>query len=62
MTGTGEPFATVRVRAADGTVIATVTVGADGSFTTPLSPPQANGRHCRSTRRIAAAICRPRRR
>ncbi|KTT99357.1 hypothetical protein NS355_06810, partial [Sphingomonas yabuuchiae] len=43
VTGTGEPFATVRVRAADGTVIATVTVGADGSFTTPLSPPQANG-------------------
>ncbi|OMJ32347.1 hypothetical protein BSZ14_08530 [Sphingomonas sp. Sph1(2015)] len=43
VTGTGEPFATVRVRAADGTVIATVTVGADGSFATPLSPPQANG-------------------
>ncbi|WP_168371481.1 BapA/Bap/LapF family large adhesin [Sphingomonas sp. Leaf257] len=43
VTGTGEPFATVRVRAADGLVIATVTVGADGSFTTPLSPPQANG-------------------
>ncbi|GAA3263739.1 hypothetical protein GCM10020258_29450 [Sphingomonas yabuuchiae] len=43
VTGTGEPFATVRVRAADGSVIATVTVGADGSFTTPLSPPQANG-------------------
>ncbi|MGJ7455081.1 BapA/Bap/LapF family large adhesin, partial [Sphingomonas parapaucimobilis] len=43
VTGTGEPFATVRVRAADGTVIATVTVGPDGSFATPLSPPQADG-------------------
>ncbi|QXT35501.1 BapA prefix-like domain-containing protein [Sphingomonas sanguinis] len=43
LTGSGEPFATVRVRAADGTVIATVTVGADGSFAAPLSPPQANG-------------------
>ncbi|MFN3776300.1 BapA/Bap/LapF family large adhesin [Sphingomonas parapaucimobilis] len=43
VTGTGEPFATVRVRAADGTVIATVTVGPDGRFATPLSPPQANG-------------------
>ena len=43
VTGTGEPFATVRVRSADGTEIATAIVGADGGFSAPLSPPQANG-------------------
>ncbi|WP_322964062.1 BapA/Bap/LapF family large adhesin [Sphingomonas fuzhouensis] len=43
VTGTGEPFATVRVRDADGTVIATAVVGANGGFTAPLSPAQANG-------------------
>ncbi|RDE04987.1 BapA/Bap/LapF family large adhesin [Sphingomonas aracearum] len=43
VTGTGEPGATVRVLAADGTVLGTATVGASGAFAVPLTPPQANG-------------------
>ncbi|SUJ24286.1 Uncharacterised protein [Sphingomonas paucimobilis] len=43
LTGTGEAGATVTVRAADGTVLGTAIVGADGSFTVPLATPQANG-------------------
>ena len=43
VTGTGEPFATVTVREADGTILGQAVVGADGGFTATLSPPQANG-------------------
>ncbi|WP_440978095.1 BapA/Bap/LapF family large adhesin [Sphingomonas pseudosanguinis] len=43
LTGTGEPGATVQVRAADGTILGTATVAADGSYSTTLSSPQTNG-------------------
>ncbi|MEG8054757.1 Ig-like domain-containing protein [Sphingomonas aerolata] len=43
ITGRGEAGATVTVRDAAGTVIGTVVVAADGSFTASLSPAQANG-------------------
>ncbi|MEJ8631732.1 Ig-like domain-containing protein [Sphingomonas sp. I4] len=43
LTGTGEAGATVTIRAPDGTVIATVLVAGDGSFTASLNPAQANG-------------------
>lgn len=43
VSGTGEPGATVTVRTPDGTPIASGLVGADGGFTLPLSPAQANG-------------------
>ncbi|SUJ24283.1 Uncharacterised protein [Sphingomonas paucimobilis] len=43
VTGTGEPFATVTIRAADGTPIGTAVVAADGSFSAALTPAQANG-------------------
>ena len=42
-TGRGEPGATVQVRNADGTVIGSGVVGADGAFSLSLSPAQANG-------------------
>ncbi len=43
LSGTGEAGATVTVRAADGTVLGSAVVAADGSFAVPLSPVQANG-------------------
>jgi VCBS repeat-containing protein len=43
VTGTGEPFATVTVRQANGTIIGQVVAGADGGFAIPLSPVQSNG-------------------
>nr|WP_314493774.1 BapA/Bap/LapF family large adhesin [uncultured Pseudomonas sp.] len=43
LTGTGESGATVQVRDAQGNLIGTGIVGADGSFTLTLSPAQANG-------------------
>jgi len=42
-TGRGEPGATVQVRNADGTLIGSGVVGADGAFSLSLSPAQANG-------------------
>ena len=42
VTGTGEP-GTLATVTAGGAVLGTVTVAADGSFTVPLSTPQANG-------------------
>ena len=41
--GSGEPGAQVQVRDAAGTVVGTADVAGDGSFTVPLTPPQANG-------------------
>ncbi|MGJ7455080.1 Ig-like domain-containing protein, partial [Sphingomonas parapaucimobilis] len=41
--GTGEAGATVRVTDSTGAVIGTGTVGADGTFTIPVNPPQTNG-------------------
>ena len=43
ISGRGEPGATVEVRDAVGTVIGSAVVAADGSYTIPLSPPQADG-------------------
>ena len=43
LTGTGQTGAIITVRAADGTVLGTTTVGADGRFDVALNPPQRNG-------------------
>ncbi|MGP7796930.1 BapA/Bap/LapF family large adhesin [Sphingomonas sp. CLY1604] len=43
VTGTGEAGATVTVRDPVGAVIGTATVGADGSYSVPLAPPQVDG-------------------
>ena len=43
LNGTGEANATVKVIAADGTVLGTATVMSNGSFQVTLNPPQANG-------------------
>ncbi|WP_449429784.1 BapA/Bap/LapF family large adhesin [Pseudomonas putida] len=43
LTGTGEVGATVTVRSANGTVLQTATVQADGTFSVTLSPVQDNG-------------------
>ncbi|MDH0747150.1 Ig-like domain-containing protein [Pseudomonas sp. GD03842] len=43
LSGTAEPGATVQVRGADGTVLASGVAAADGTFNLTLSPPQSNG-------------------
>ncbi|MBD8679148.1 BapA/Bap/LapF family large adhesin [Sphingomonas sp. CFBP 13720] len=43
VTGVGEAGATITVSTATGTIVGTATAAADGSFTVPLTPPQANG-------------------
>ncbi|WP_426809630.1 BapA/Bap/LapF family large adhesin [Pseudomonas sp. WOUb67] len=43
LNGTGEAGATVRVLAADGTVLGSATVRADGTFQVSFASPQANG-------------------
>ncbi|MFJ3470237.1 BapA/Bap/LapF family large adhesin [Pseudomonas sp. NPDC090201] len=43
LSGTGEPGATIQVRAPDGTLIASGVVAGDGTFNLTLNPPQANG-------------------
>ncbi len=43
VTGTGEAGATISITAADGTVLGTATVGANGSYVATLTPPQVNG-------------------
>lgn len=43
LTGQGQSGSIVTVRAADGTVLGTATVGADGRFDVTLDPPQRNG-------------------
>ena len=43
LTGVGQAGSTVTVRSADGSVLGTTTVAADGSFTVTLSEPQRNG-------------------
>ncbi len=41
--GSGEAGATIQVRAADGTLLGSGTVGADGTFSLGLTPPQTDG-------------------
>ncbi len=43
VTGVGEGGATITVSTATGTIVGTATAAADGSFTVPLTPRQANG-------------------
>ncbi|MFK3797055.1 BapA/Bap/LapF family large adhesin [Pseudomonas sp. NPDC088444] len=43
LTGTAEPGATVQVRSADGTLLASGIVAADGTFTLTLNPAQTDG-------------------
>ncbi len=43
VTGVGEAGAAVTVSTATGTIVGTATAAADGSFTVPLTPRQANG-------------------
>jgi VCBS repeat-containing protein len=45
LTGSGEAAATVTVRDANGNVLGTAVVGADGTFTVPLSSSQTNGQN-----------------
>ncbi|WP_315761726.1 BapA/Bap/LapF family large adhesin [Sphingomonas sp. Y38-1Y] len=59
LTGTGEPGATIEVRAADGTIVGTGTVGADGSFTLTLTPAQADGGALSVTQADAAGNVSP---
>lgn len=43
LSGTGEAGATIQVRAANGTLLGTATVAADGTFSVTLNPPQTDG-------------------
>ncbi len=43
LTGSGEAGATIEVRAADGTLLGSVVVAADGTFNLTLNPPQIDG-------------------
>jgi hypothetical protein len=43
VTGTGEAGASVEVRGSNGEVVGRGTVGADGSFSVPVTPPRTNG-------------------
>ena len=43
LTGSGEVGATIQVRAADGTLLGSAIVGADGTFSLGLNPPQVDG-------------------
>ncbi|WP_272905092.1 BapA/Bap/LapF family large adhesin [Pseudomonas petrae] len=43
ITGSGEVGATIQVRAADGTLLGSGTVGTDGTFSLGLNPPQTDG-------------------
>ena len=59
LTGTGEAGATVIVRNADNTVIGTALVDANGNFTAPLNPVQANGQIVTLTQADAAGNVSP---
>ena len=43
LSGSGEVGATIQVRAADGTLLGSAVVGADGTFSLGLNPPQTDG-------------------
>ncbi|MDF2495453.1 BapA/Bap/LapF family large adhesin, partial [Sphingomonas sp.] len=59
ITGSGEPGTTVTVTTATGTPLGSGTVNADGSFSVPLTPAQANGEQVRVTLADAAGNASP---
>ncbi|MBB4616502.1 BapA/Bap/LapF family large adhesin [Sphingomonas abaci] len=59
LTGTGEPGATVTVRAADGSVLGSAMVTADGGFAVPLPGAQVNGQTLRFDQADAAGNVSP---
>uniref|UniRef100_UPI0005BE631B Ig-like domain-containing protein n=1 Tax=Pseudomonas putida TaxID=303 RepID=UPI0005BE631B len=59
LSGRGEPGTTVQVRDAAGTVLATGTVGADGSFAVTLTPPVSDGSALQVTLTDAAGNVSP---
>ncbi|GAA3263726.1 hypothetical protein GCM10020258_29420 [Sphingomonas yabuuchiae] len=59
LTGTGEVGATVTIRGVGGTVIGTAIVDANGNFTAPLTPAQANGQIVTLTQADAAGNVSP---
>ena len=59
VSGRGEPGARVTIRGADGAILATATVGADGAYTAPLSPAQRNGEPLSVTQADAAGNASP---
>jgi sugar lactone lactonase YvrE len=54
VSGTGEPGATIQIRAADGTLIASGVVNADGTFNLALNPAQVDGQTLNVTATDAA--------
>lgn len=59
VTGRGEPGDTVRVAAADGTLLATGTVASNGTFSLTLSTPQTNGQPLTVSQQDAAGNASP---
>lgn len=59
VTGTGEVGATVTIRSADGTPLATALVGANGTFSVALNPAQANGEILSAVQTDAASNSSP---
>ncbi|MGO7251523.1 Ig-like domain-containing protein, partial [Rhizobium brockwellii] len=59
LTGTGEVGATVTIRGAGGAVLGTAVVDANGNFTAPLTPAQANGQVVTLTQVDAAGNISP---
>jgi sugar lactone lactonase YvrE len=59
LTGIGEPDATVTVRAADGTVLGSAPVAADGGFVVSLASAQTNGQTIRFDQADAAGNVSP---
>ncbi len=56
LTGTGQPGNTVTVRAADGSVLGTAVVGADGTFTLTLATAQLDGETLSAVQTNAAGL------
>ncbi len=59
VTGTGEAGATLNVTDADGTIVGTATIAADGTYLAPLTPPQADGQALSVVQRDAAGNASP---
>ena len=59
LSGTGEPGATVTIRATDGTLLGSGQVAPDGSFAVTLNPAQANGQALQLVQTDAAGNASP---